>query len=530
MDEEQRTRTAMRRYAMVGPLALGDVPAGERGAFLREQGRRYRISVSTLKRYCRQYREQELAGLKPKQGRSDKGKARKIPPEILQQAVELRESDPARSTFQLLATLERLHPECQGKVKRSTLARHFQRLGKTRQALRKEPKAVYRHFRKRHRNDLWETDICLPDLQVRDTDGQVKKAVLVAFLDNATGFCVGAEFHATQDGGVVESCLKKALTAYGLPLAIYQDNGAQFVAEQIREACNVLGIGHLRARPRYGQGKGQIERHWRTVQESVVPEVLAMGRILTLSELNHYYQAWIEQYYHKNPYSDLKEAPEDLWAADPAPLRKVDAVTLEAAFLLRTARTVSATALVSLDGVKYLAHDDLAGEDVQVRYHPRQRERIQIWVEGRFVQYAEAYQVPTNSPKRPKPAKDSVRPRTTGGPNLLELLAEEREAKLAARVQALRAAGHPATQEPLDFTEAEFVTILCTVLQRSLEVVETQWVFDAWRRCGGLDRACTTTALTRFAARQGLKMHLAYYLDAVERAHRQAHKGGGRVV
>lgn len=165
----------------------------------------------------------------PSRAAQTRGKPVKFPWRSLQQAVELRESDPARSTFQLLATLERLHPEYKGKVKRSTLARHFQQLGKTRQALRKEPKAGYRHFRKRHRNDLWETDICLPDLQVRDTDGQVKKAVLVAILDNATGFCVGAEFHTTQDGGVVESCLKKALTAYGLPLAIYQDNGAQIV-------------------------------------------------------------------------------------------------------------------------------------------------------------------------------------------------------------------------------------------------------------------------------------------------------------
>lgn len=530
MDHEQRIRTAMRRYAMVGSLALGDVPQGERGAFLREQSRRHRLSVSTLKRYCRQYREQELDGLKPKQGRSDKGKARKIPPEMLQKAVELREADPARSTVQVLAVLERLHPECKGQIKRSTLARHFQQLGKTRQALRKEPTAGYRHFRKRHRNDLWETDICLPDLQVRDTDGQVKKAVLVAILDNATGFCVGGEFHASQDGGIVESCLKMAITAHGLPLAIYQDNGSQFVAEQIREACNSLGIRHLRARPRYGQGKGQIERHWRTVQESVVPEVQGMGRILTLAELNRYYRAWIEQYYHKNPYSDLKESPEDLWAADSAPLRKVDAVTLEAAFLLRTDRTVSPTALVSLDGVKYLVHDDLAGEEVQVRYHPRQRERIQIWVQGRFVQYAEPYQVPTNTPKRPKRDQDATHRRVPGGPNLLELLAQEREAKLAARVEALRSTGPLTAQHPLGFTETEFVTILCTVLQRSLEVIETQWAFETWRRCGGLDRACTTTALTRFAARQGLKMHLAYYLDAVERAHLHARKGGGHVV
>ncbi len=454
---------------------------------------------------------------------------RKVPPEVLQQAVELREVEPARSTAQIIATLDRLFPEYKGQIKRSTLSRHFRRLGKTRQALCKEQKAVYRHFRKRHRSDLWETDICLPDLQVRDVDGEVKKAVLVAIIDNATGFCVEGQFHATQDGSIVESCLKAAITAHGLPSALYQDNGAQFVAEQIREACNWLGIRHLRARPRYGQGKGQIERHWKTVQESVVPEVKAMGRMLTLAELNRYYRAWIEEYYHHNPYSDLRQSPRELWDGDQTPLRRVDAVTLEAAFLLRSERKVSPTALISLDGVKYLVHDDLAGEEVQVRYHPRQRERIQIWMQGRFVQYTEPYEVPTNTPKRSRQPAATVT-RKTGGPNLLELLAQEREQKLVARVEALRATGGVGGPVEIRFTETEFVTVLCTVLQRSLEVMETEWALETWRRCGGLDRVLTTRALARFTARQGLQMHLAYYLDAVERVHLQARKGGGPAV
>ncbi|MDP2661343.1 MAG: hypothetical protein Q8R28_11510, partial [Dehalococcoidia bacterium] len=74
------------------------------------------------------------------------------------------------------------------------------------------------------------------------------------------------------------------------------------------------------------------------------------------------------------------------------------------------------------------------------------------------------------------------------------------------------------------------ITLLCDLLGRSLEPLETEWALQTWRRCGELDRERTTTALTRFAARQGLKMHLSYYLDAVERAHLQARKGGSSSV
>jgi len=180
-------------------------------------------------------------------------------------------------------------------------------------------------------------------------------------------------------------------------------------------------------------------------------------------------------------------------------------------------------------GVKYLVHDDLAGEEVQIRYHPRQRDRIQIWMEGRFVQYAEPYEVPANSPKRPK-QEPQPSFRRKGGPNLVHMLVAEREQKLAAKLQAIRSTGRTAPDEGRIFTESEFVTLLCSLLGRSLEPLETEWAFGTWRRCGGLDRERTTTALTRFAARQGLKMHLSYYLEAVERAHLQARKGGGFVV
>ena len=167
----------LRRYVMVDPLVSEEVPRGERTALLHDLSRQYNVSVSTLKRYRKRYEKERLDGLLPKERRADKGKSRRIPEEILQKAVELREEVRTRATEQIIAILDRLYPAHKGQIKRSTLARHFKQLGKTRQALRKESKS-YRRFQKRHRNDLWETDICLPSLQVRDEDGQVRQAVL----------------------------------------------------------------------------------------------------------------------------------------------------------------------------------------------------------------------------------------------------------------------------------------------------------------------------------------------------------------
>lgn len=513
----------LRRYVMVDPLVSEEVPRGERTALLNDLSRQYNVSVSTLKRYRKRYEKERLDGLLPKENRADKGKSRKIPGEILQKAVELREEVRTRATEQIIAILDRLYPEHRGQIKRSTLARHFKQLGKTRQALRKESKS-YRRFQKRHRNDLWETDICLPALQVRDEEGQVRQAVLVAFIDDATRLCVAAEFHATQDAGVVESCFKKAVVKHGLPAAVYLDNGAQFVSEQISEACKWLGVRHVRTKPYYAEGKGKIERYWGTVQGSLVPEIQAMEMIPNLQELNRYLWAWVEEYYHQRVHEELGETPQARWDRDPTPLRRVDDVTLEAAFLLRTERTVSKTSLVSLDSARYLVDDSLVGRRVEVRYHPRERGRIQIWSEGRFVQYAEPYEIPTNVPKRPG-AGPQPKPKT-GGPNLAKMLTEEREAKLRARLESLRASGLPEPASKPPFTETSFLALLCTTLERDLEPMESQWALEIWRMCGGLDRDRTSNALVRFAARNGLGKHLSYYLEAVKQAHLGIQKGG----
>lgn len=513
---------ALRRYAMVDSLVSEEVPRGEKTALLLELSRQYHLSVSTLKRYLKKYEQERFDGLLPKEHRVDKGKSRAIPAEILKKAVELREEVRARSTEQIIAILDRLYPDYQGQVKRSTLARHFKQLGKTRQALRKEEKG-YRRFQKRHRNDLWETDLCLPALQVRDADGQVKPAVLVAFIDDATRLCLAAEFHATQDAGVVESCFKKAVVKCGLPAAVYLDNGTQFVSEQITGACQSLGVRHLRAKPYYAEGKGKIERFWGTLQNSFVPEMQAMGMILSLQELSRYLWAWVEEYYHRRVHEELGETPLARWEHDPTPLRRVDAVTLEAAFLLKAERKVSKTSLVSLEGTRYLVDDSLAGRWVEVRYHPRECGRIQIWSEGRFIQYAEPYEIPTNVPRRPEP-QPQPKPKTDG-PNLVRMLAQEREAKLKARLESLRASGLPEPAPEPPFTETAFLTLLCTILERNLEPLESQWALQTWRKCGGLDRERTTNTLRRFIARDGLQKHLSYYLETITRAHLGTQKG-----
>lgn len=372
LNQQDKTDKALRRYVMIEPLVDYHLPWGEKSSLLAELSQKHGVSVSTLKRYCRRYQEQRLAGLMPKENRADKGRPRRIPQGVLYLAGALREEVPGRSTQVIIKTLEEAHPVLKGKLKRSTLDRHLRRMGKARKQIRQRGKPR-RQFAKERRGALWQIDLCLPALYGRDEQGEVRQAVLVAILDDATRYIPHAEFHFTQDGGVVESCFKKAVTKFGRPVNLFFDNGAQFFSEQFTGALSRVGVRHLRARPGEPEGKGKLERWFRTLQESLVPEIQALGETPSLPELNRYLMAWIEEHYHKTVHSELGATPKERWENDPTPLNQVDPVKLEAAFLLSTTRRVSKTSLVHLLNRRYLVSDSLIGAQGSVSPSPARK-------------------------------------------------------------------------------------------------------------------------------------------------------------
>lgn len=151
----------------------------------------------------------------------------------------------------------------------------------------------------------------------------------------------------------------------GWPTAVFVDKGSQFVSEQVKGACEALGVRHLAAKPYSPESKGKVERALGSLQRELVPELNALGRTMHLAELNQYLHAWLDAY-HQREHRELKAPPQVRWEQDPTPLRVPDPLRLEAAFLLSTNRLVNRTALVSLDRRRYLVDDSLVGRGVQV--------------------------------------------------------------------------------------------------------------------------------------------------------------------
>lgn len=520
MDEQARLAAALRRYAVISPLIESEVPQGGQAELLRRLGGEHGLCPDTVWRWAKRFRQGGLEALKPPEHRSDHGALVAFPPAALDEAVRLREEEPRRSTTTIIALMSRLHPEWQGKIARPTLDRHLRALGKTRKRLGQSAR-VLRRFEKAARNELWVADFCLPELSFQQ-EGESHRAILLAIIDHKTRLIVAGGFVPSRQAVFVEEMLRRAILRCGLPRAVFVDNGLELVGSLVQSGCHNLGIQHIRAHVGEPEGRGVVERFFRSFQESFVPEMVAKAMLPTLGELNRFWDAWLEGLYHCRPHAALSQpgrprSPQQAWDEDPAPLRTLDPVTVDGAFLLRESRRVNKTALISWEGRSYLVDDALIGEKVQIRYHPGRPESVQIWQHDRFLQVAFRYLPPENVPHQPR-----AEPRPTPHDSLLDQLDRERQALLQGRLAQPAAA--PGADHP--FTEAAAALLIEHILGRNLNEVELRWLGESWRISGGWEQLLTESAVRTYLGRYGPGRHLAYYLEFIQKAHTRARKGG----
>ena len=136
-DGPERQRVGLKRYVTIARRVEEEVPPGARMALWRELAAEHGVTVRTLQRRYRRFRQAGgLEGLLPPARRADSGSLRALPEAALAAAVQLRREQPARSTRMLVLLLEERFPELKGRIVRVTLDRHLRRLGMTRRLSR----------------------------------------------------------------------------------------------------------------------------------------------------------------------------------------------------------------------------------------------------------------------------------------------------------------------------------------------------------------------------------------------------------
>lgn len=407
----KQERLALFRYGVIAPLICRHFETTDEKKLVRQEtlskqhrtpdGSFVQISDRTLRWWIQRYTKAGLAGLcdgmnKP---RKNKGTCTAISVELLDEAVKLRKEKSDRTVIQIAKLLEghKLQP---GSICRRTLARQLKNRGATRQKIERGDG----YFQRReclYANEMWQADtsfaLWLPD---PTNPSKRKRTKLIAFLDDASRLCVHAEFYFDEKLPNLVDAFSKAMLKRGKPNQLLLDNGSNYRSLLIEGMCAQLEIELSFCKPRRPQGKGKIERWFKSLKESWLDEASRAG-IVSLDELNRQLHSWIEHEYHTRIHSEISSTPLERWNRDESRTRYVCADEIRRALMIRERRRVHpATSTVVLDGEDYQVSPSYAGESVEVRWHPDRIDEVEIWHDGTFVEVAQKISRPAHVERR----------------------------------------------------------------------------------------------------------------------------------
>jgi putative transposase len=413
-EDDRRFEVALQRYEVISPLLDRPLPRGAQEIMLEEiagtlhydvDGKLISLGKRTIERYLSNYLEFGLEGLKP-QARPEQGTLKAFAQEALDEAVKIREIRPELSADSIIEELRSAKVTGAEQMNVSTLNHHLRRLAKDRPSLKRVVKKRYRLLSVDGAHVLWICDVWDGPFLYDEAMARKRRLRLVAIMDAYTRY-VHAEFYFNENRPCIEDALMKAILKHNLPQIFYCDNARTFRSKHLLRIAAELGFTVKHSLPGVPQGRGRIERFFRTVAEKCEPllkEQIDSGKLTTLTDVNGFFAAWLERRYHDRRHGTLKMSPRQALAgAQEGHLdmsRRIEAATVREAFLWREKREVSSLGAVKIYGNLYEVDEDLLGKTVELRFNPYDLRRILVYSEGIFRCEVRPYQMKNFTDKR----------------------------------------------------------------------------------------------------------------------------------
>jgi hypothetical protein len=198
-----------------------------------------------------------------------------------------------------------------------------------------------------------------------------------------------AQFYLWENLESFRDCLLQALEKRGLPRRLYVDNGSAFRSNRLKYACARLGVALLHSAPYTPEGRGKIERFFRTVRMQLIP---LLAENLSLEKLNEQLHTWIDGDYHQRIHSTTGQTPLQRYLAHLALLRSAPK-DLHDYFRMVVRRKVDKDRTVTVNGKLFEAPVGLIGKHVTLLYHPHDPQRVEVL----FEEQPQGFLIPLNS-------------------------------------------------------------------------------------------------------------------------------------
>ena len=374
-----RHEIALFRYGLIADLVR--LPPGTKGLYRQLEQKaakeytipgtsRTSVAAETLRDWLKRYRKGGFDALLPK-ARADRGQSRALSPAVFERLLAIKEDNP-RLSVRLVIQAARSCDEVPEALPLPPSSVH--RLLASHGLMRKNPDTPTEQDRRRfafeRAGQLWMSDV-MHGPSVTVGDRARRKTYLIAFIDDATRVIPYAAFALSENTQTFLPVLKQAILRRGFSARLYVDNGANYRSHHLALVCAKLGIALIHARPYRPQGKGKIERFFRSLRAQLLTR-LRPEDTASLEALNRRLAAWIEGEYHHTPHRGLDgQTPLERWAQTAAQVRFPEpTLDLDDLFLFEAKRKVQKDRTVSLNGVVYEVDAVLVGERVTLRFDP----------------------------------------------------------------------------------------------------------------------------------------------------------------
>lgn len=375
MDEKNRNAVALKKFSIIGPVLNGQVSnnteyfkqVASSPIDMPYYGTR-NYSYKTLESWLCDYNKRGIEGL-VRGCRSDKGKSRKISPELGDEIVKRRKSNPRipiTLLYEQLVSEGLIDPK---NISRPTVYRYIEDLLLLGEFKNDDDNPEFLRFSHEHVGDLWQGDVMYgPYLTI----GKKKvQTYLHMFIDDASRYPVYSQFYLSQNFETLRHCFKEAVLRRGIPKLVYTDNGKIYRSQQFEYICASLGCTLLHSQPFVPQGRGKVERMFHTVRMRFL-STLDPATLIDLDDLNQRYFKWLEDDYKRKSHKGLNGlTPHDVLISQISKLNLVtDVAKINEHFLLRITRKIQPDATTQIENILYETDSRFSNKRVEIRYEP----------------------------------------------------------------------------------------------------------------------------------------------------------------
>ena len=405
LSEVQR-RQALARYHLLQPYLEGRVTLK---SILDTHG----LARRTAQRWVRQYRQAGLAGLARRQ-RSDRGQ-RRIEAELQQliEALALQKTKPTAAAIHRRITPIAVQNEwrvpsyeCVHDIVHALDPDLVMLAHEGSRAYQQQYDLLYRREANTP-NEIWQADHTCLDIWLVTEDDSTARPWLTVIEDDYSR-CIAGYDVSFEHPNALNTCLtlRQAIwrksdprwSICGIPQIFYTDHGSDFTSNHLEQVSADLKMQLVFSTVGMPRGRGRVERFFQTVNQLFLHELPGYianddGKpttkpTLTLIEFKARLHDFLLDTYLPRTQKELGTDPKSRWEASgflpnmPTSLEQLDLLLLTAAKTRRVRRDG-----IHFHKMRYIDTNLAAyiGEDVVIRYDPRDMAEIRVFHAGKFV-------------------------------------------------------------------------------------------------------------------------------------------------